>query len=247
MNINDIAGAGLRYNELTNKLDVTYENIGTLDVSLRRDPNPTLNYNLQLNNKSIIGKGEINIDGGVIATGIIGNQKLTIEHNVINTGGRSLEIIGAGRFNLTAGNSETNPISINFNASRGPVDLPTDIQVNDDIGTINFNAYSNGSYISKAVIKTTISENRSIDNLSSGQIGIFIKGNNPNSASPNQPGWYEYLFYDDGIFSAPSIQTGSYDGSAKYPSPAKPGMIIFDCNLNQFFGYNGTKWKQLSN
>ena len=150
------------------------------------------------------------------------------------------------QFDIITGNVETNPFSINLNASRGTTELPTDIQDEDSIANINFNAYTNGAYMTKASIGTAVSTNNSLDGVTNGKLGIFIKGNNTNSASPNQPGWYEYLFEDTGTFSAPIIQTGVYNGSANYPSLAKPGMIIFDCKLNQFFGYNGNEWKQLS-
>ncbi len=42
-------------------------------------------------------------------------------------------------------------------------------------------------------------------------------------------------------------KTGSFDGSANYPSSPSAGMIIFDnsTGVNKFYGYDGTQWNEL--
>jgi hypothetical protein len=42
------------------------------------------------------------------------------------------------------------------------------------------------------------------------------------------------------------VTTGSYNGSGSYPS-GTAGMIIFDSSNNNFYGFDGSIWKQLNN
>jgi hypothetical protein len=63
----------------------------------------------------------------------------------------------------------------------------------------------------------------------------------------NNAGDEQHIIIDEnGVFSAPVLKTGSFNGSISYPTPSA-GMIIFDTSNNHFYGYNGTIWKQLDN
>jgi len=130
-----------------------------------------------------------------------------------------------------------------FNVQKGTYSNPSETVASDYLHHLQFGAYSsapNGSdYNSVVSLLTLWDSNSDFTSTSPAASLVILTGNN---GSYNQ-----YVFNGKGTFSAPTIKTGSYNGSGSYPSNPAAGMIIFDSSNNHFYGYNGTIWKQLDN
>jgi hypothetical protein len=93
------AGTGLIWNASTQRLD--FNGNGSGIVNVQADPAPSLGANLNLNNRNIIGTGNITVSGTLSVTGLGSNLNLNTR-SITGTG--SIDITGAATFtaNLSA-------------------------------------------------------------------------------------------------------------------------------------------------
>jgi hypothetical protein len=206
-----------------------------------------LGRNLSLNNFDIDGTGNINITGAVIATNV-GNNLLTISNNNINTFTRSLYVNSTNptiisAHGLTDG-TIPNSAGLEINSVRGTLLNPTTTLANDVVGRITFGGWNGTAYQSAGGIYSSWAANSVLtDNLPSSQMIFSVGAGGSNSKTAS--------FTSGGVFSAPILKTGSYNGSGSYPpaigNPNAAGVIIFDSSNHHFYGFNGTEWKQLDN
>lgn len=201
MNAKDIAGSGLAYNEITGQLDVTYDNITALDVSLKRDLNPALGNNLKLNNNDIIGSGNISIDGSIsLANGIqiIGSNISSLDYTygindlttptitigdsqsqatvmVFNNNGNGPSI----RFNNIAKQSFTDLPKLQFQGRGGDLDRPQPIVAGDYLGAISFGGWIASPDVDvPCALITGMIDNAGTDSVQAGKLEmITVKEN----------------------------------------------------------------------
>jgi hypothetical protein len=123
------AGIGLVWNTATQRLDFNGSGSGILSVSA--DTAPTLGGNLNLNTRSIIGSGNINITGTVTATQFVGTR---VSADTSPALGGSLNMSG---FNITG----TGNINITSGSMTVPQITPTQI-VMPNLGSISGQQFS---------------------------------------------------------------------------------------------------------
>jgi hypothetical protein len=137
--------------------------------------------------------------------------------------------------------------TLKLSSSNGTFSAPTALTTGDLFGQVSFGGYINaGSY---GVVNGDLASIRaSIDNpgnltntIAKAKIEFYVVDD------PDTDSIAIAEFKSNGVFSAPVLKTGSYNGSGSYPVNPLAGMIIFDSSNNHFYGYNGTIWKQLDN
>jgi hypothetical protein len=202
-----------------------------------------LGGNLNLNSHALTGSGSISIVGSVTATNVaVGN--LTVNSNSIDVTSGSLYVSNSNQQMLqykginVDGNINNTP-QVNLYSSRGTILSPGNNFPGDWVSVINFGGYQAGNYQQTAGIISQYdpTANMASDYPNSNLLFATNNGTNQNVA------FFDY----QGTFSAPTLKTGSYNGSVVYPTNPVAGMIIFDSSNKHFYGYNGTMWKQLDN
>jgi len=148
--------------------------------------------------------------------------------------------------NGSPGLGQWGPI-IRINSNNGDFETPTKLVSGDSLGLILFSGLVNkgidgvGDSELSGIRSIVDIEGNDTDTPALGKIQLCV-------LNPGSPDGVIIANFDSvGTFSAPTLQTGSYDGSGNYPNNPVAGMIIFDSNNNHFYGYNGTIWKQLDN
>jgi hypothetical protein len=220
---------------------------GTLSVT-------GLGADLNLNTKNITGTGNITTSGTLSVTGsitggrvtgtsvVVGN--LTVNSNSINVTSGSLYVYNNDQQIVTFrginvdGNGNNTP-QINLFSSRGTTGVPTSSQSGDFVMSLNFGGYNGSGY---QQIASIISQYAPTANMGSDHPASNLAFTNSNGTGENLA-----IFDYQGTFSAPTLKTGSYNGSGSYPTIPVAGMIIFDSSNQHFYGYNGSIWKQLDN
>jgi hypothetical protein len=214
---------------------------GTLSVT-------GLGADLSLNGHNINGTGNITTNGNITATNI-GNSNLTITSNTINTSTTSLIFANSNLSvitlqGLTDGNA-SGVSGIEMHTSRGTIASPLTTQANDIIGRITLSGWNGIENKSASTLYASWAANAVLTDTSPASNLIFYVGAGGSATKTA-------IFTSVGVFSAPVLKTGSYDGSVNYPPvlsnpTAAAGIIIFDSATNHFLGWNGTAWKQLDN
>lgn len=217
--------------------------VGTLDVSTG------LGRNLSLNGYNITGStGTINITGSITGGRVTGTSvvvgNLTVNSNSIAVTSGSLYVSNSNQ-QITSfrginvdGNVNNTP-QVNLYSSRGTTDVPTSSQSGDYVLSLNFGGYNGSNYQQTAGI---ISQYDPTANMGSDYPASNLAFVNNNGTGQNLA-YFDY----QGTFAAPTLKTGSYNGSGSYPTSPVAGMIVFDSSNQHFYGYNGSIWKQLDN
>jgi hypothetical protein len=236
------SGITFSYDSVNKVMNVTSSGVTTL----LNDLTPTLGGNLILNARSITGTGNISISGNISATNI-GNSQLTITNNTINTSTTSLIFANSNLSvitlqGLTDGNS-SGVSGIEMRASRGTIASPLTTQANDIIGRITLSGWNGTENKSASTLYASWAANAVLTDVSPASNLFFYVGGGGSTTKTA-------IFTSGGVFSAPILKTGSYDGSANYPAiPVNPstaaGVIIYDSITNHWSGWNGTTWKQI--
>jgi hypothetical protein len=218
--------------------------VGTLDVSTG------LGADLTLNGHNIVGStGTINITGSITGGRITGTSlvsgNLTVNSNSIVVTSGSLYIennnqqILAFRGVNVDGNVNNTP-QVNLYSSRGTTGTPTSSQSGDAVMSLNFGGYNGSNYQQTGAIFNIYSSTANMSDSSPGS-ELWLVSND------NNGGQNLAKFNMDGVFDAPILKTGAYNGSGSYPVRPVAGMIIFDSSNQHFYGYDGSIWKPLDN
>jgi hypothetical protein len=201
-------------------------NDGDLGVSGTINVNGGLGGDLNLNSYAIDGTGAININGDITSSSVTAR----VFTDEINTSG---SIDGLNVFAL-AGND------VSFNYYNGTPLSPTSTIVGDAVGNFFIKGYTGTVYQSCVGLIGDWESNANLSLVFPASTLKLVSGNNTNDA-PN------FATFDaNGVFSAPTIQTGVYttDPSDTRPTGVK-GMIIFNDTSETFQGFNGQTWVDL--
>lgn len=254
------AGTGLVWNATTQRLD--FNGSGTGIVSVQADANPSLGGNLNLNNRSITGTGNINITGTITATQFIGAD---VQSDTTPSLGGTLElnnnnITGTGNISIN-GNVTGNKITVNtassstfggvstasvFEARRGTLLSPTTVLTGDILSTITFTAYdASSTYSALAAIYAGVSYNTIGTYATPGQINFAIKDDNGALQT-------HVIILSNGILSSIALQTRGVTTTVKDTfitkagsAPILYGAITFDTTLGRLQTYDSKGWANI--
>ena len=231
------------YNPSSHSISATVDFTGEGILSVSADTNPSLGGSLNIGNYSITstGTGNINIAGTINAsTGLGGNLSLN-SHNITGTG--NISITGILSSSQTTNGQplanfygEVYPVDswISLNMSRGTPASPSAVHAGDTMSGIIVYGHDGSNYSQAVAFGAEVDSNGTV---ATGAVpGSFVVITTKTGGGRNQ-----LLFSSTGVLTAPVIQTGLYNTSS-YPSNPSKGMIIFDQQLNHFYGYNGTAW-----
>jgi Major tropism determinant N-terminal domain len=244
---------------------VALDGVGITEVAA--DTSPSLGGNLDLDENNITGLGSIDITGNVTASGIVGNDVITINAGVIT----STSSLGIGITNsdtrLDIG-SVANPNTLwvtsrklftvstgltdgtltsghSTRISRGTLAVPTAVQPNDIIAYYEGAGYDGTEYIQAGAFGLVVDPTGTV---TTGNIPAVFGALLPAASGG---GITSFLFNNKGTLSAPVIQTGSYDSTQRNTLTPLVGMIIYNTTSNKFQGYQNTggttlEWVDLS-
>lgn len=241
---------------------------GTGIVSVSSDLTPSLGGNLNLAGRSISGTGSITLNPGTVTAtqfiGAVAATAITASGNVNITGDVTSPNINT--YNIKSATNSLNVINSNLSVltiqgltdglasgvsgieihnSRGTIASPLTTQINDIVGRITLSGWNGTDNRSAVTLYAQWAAGAVLSDVTPASNIIFSVGAGGSATKTA-------LFTSGGVFSAPVLKTGSYNGSANYPPiPANPltaaGVIIFDSSNGHFYGYSGSVWKQLDN
>lgn len=171
----------------------------------------------------------------------LGGDLTLNSHNIVGTGNISIGGTGTllNSLQISKYSNDANGAYIFLKKSRGTSSVPTVVQANDTLLYLGSQGYTGSNYTNGAWIKFIASGTVSSGVLQSSI--LFSANTNTGTAVTAMT-----IAANRVDLSVPPV-VPSYAGSARYPSSAAAGMIIYDSSLNHFFGYNGTVWRQLDN
>jgi len=214
------SGITFSYNSATGTMSVNATGTGLTAVS--GDTNPSLGGNLSLNGKNITGTGSISITSGSLtltngnATLTQGN--LTLSSGTITASGsvsssayigstvastivsQSNNIFPADLYTVTTGSSAGTP-TWRMLSARGTVASPTNIQAGDQVGSLGWFGYYNGTWTEAVGLNASFdaTANMSLTNPASNfAIGVNNSSN----------GFYALKFSYLGVLTVPSVTYG---------------------------------------
>ena len=211
-------------------------------TSVVSDTSPSLGGNLNLNSHNINGTGNISVTGTLSATTGLGANLPLNNFNINGTG--NINITGTLTSIQTANGSplatlygEVYPVDswISLNMSRGTPSAPTAVVAGDTMSGIIVYGYDGTAYSQSVAFGAQVDPLGTV--TAGAPAGQFVV-----VATKSGGGRNSMTFSSAGVLSAPVHQVGLFAGSGAYPSAPAKGMIIFDSNVNHFYGYNGTAW-----
>ena len=207
-----------------------------------------LSSDLNLGNRTIVGSGNINIAGEVVASRFSGdivshNGRLAYAHLedvILNYNSGTV----AKYFSVSSSDIQS-VAHIKYLSSTGAIDNPTTSAIGNLLGSVEFHGHNGFAYGNAVTL--TASVDQAVPD-SDGVPGLFtISTVAGNGVSRN------YFRFDSyGVFSAPIISPGIFTASQRDSMlNAGVGMIIYNSTDNKFQGYQATggvnfEWVNLS-
>ena len=153
----------------------------------------------------------------------------------INTNNR-LEIIG----NNSNGSAETS-VFFDISSSRGTIDKPEAVQVDDNIGIVSFSGWNGSKYKSTVLIMAGVDDDITSTEQQPGKLIL--------AARSQEGGFKSAVFSSFGMFSADSLQAIPVTeierdklSCTKYDAT---GTIVFNKDTGRMQIYDGTRWRNI--
>lgn len=216
-------GANVIWNNSVNSISVVVD-----PISIVNDTFPELGGDLDLNNFSIMGVGDISITGSINISDDISSASISSYSGVISSF-NSVKLQGDHAIIYTPTNGDSvSPGWIDLSSYKGTFDTPANLLPGEYATSLVFKSYFDDDYRVNAAIGVVLDEDAVLN--TQGIVGvpsemrIFVKN------TSSFEGGATYKFKSSGSFAAPVLETGSYlnteirDAVVPYPTP---GMIVF--------------------
>jgi hypothetical protein len=119
-------------------------------------------------------------------------------------------------------------------ATFGTLDSPSNHAAGDEILSVQFKGYADGSSKEAAGISVFWTNTADMTSATPDSNIIFATRNNVD-------GFKVFRFDEKGVFTAPVLKATSYT-TVNLPTGPDAGWIVFDSTSNEFKGWNGSSW-----
>ena len=153
-----------------------------------------------------------------------GSDKLILQNSVVGDESIELRMLGSSGFAPT----------FVMGATFGTLDSPSNHAAGDEILSVQFKGYADGSSKEAAGISVFWTNTADMTSATPDSNIIFATRNNVD-------GFKVFRFDEKGVFTAPVLKATSYT-TVNLPTGPDAGWIVFDSTSNQFKGWNGSSW-----
>jgi hypothetical protein len=215
-------GANVIWNNSENSISVVVDQIRIVE-----DTVPELGGDLDLNNFSIIGVGDISFTGTINVSDEISGSSIGSYSGFISSFS-SIKLQGDHTVIYTPTNGDNlNPGWIDLSSYKGTFETPTNLLPGEYASSLVFKSYFDDDYRVNAAIGVVLDADATLNSQGivgvPSEIQVFLKSN------VGLYGGVTYNFKSSGCFEAPILQPGSYlstevrDAAIPYPTA---GMMI---------------------